>query len=259
MSIINIESLIQNKVNLKNQWNDQAKPFKYLIFDGVLHIDEAKQVLAEYPDVTQGEWNGTTYVHQKNKFSKTTFDDSYPKLKQVFNELNGEKFLGLISEITGINDLLGDDELFGGGLHQSINGAFLNVHVDFNMHETTKYHRRMNAIIFMNENWKDEYNGFLELWDMNKKVQIENIAPIFNRMVIFETNEVSYHGHPKPLNTPKGVTRKSLAVYYYTKERPENEIAPEHNTIYVNTEGASGMLKTLKSGIKALKERVLKK
>jgi Rps23 Pro-64 3,4-dihydroxylase Tpa1-like proline 4-hydroxylase len=258
MSIINYTVLEQNKEQLKKQWSDPAKPFRYLIFDGVLDINKAKEVIAEYPSVNQGEWNGTTYVHQKNKFSMTKFGNEFPKLQQVFSELNSQEFLGLLSEITNIKDLLGDDDLFGGGLHQSITGAFLNVHVDFNMHETTKFHRRMNAIIFMNENWKDEYNGFLELWDMSKKVQIENIKPVFNRLVIFETNEVSYHGHPKPLASPEGVTRKSLAVYYYTKERPANEIAPEHNTKYVNTEGATGVFKTVKSGIKALKERIFK-
>jgi hypothetical protein len=85
------------------------------------------------------------------------------------------------------------------------------------------------------------------------------IAPLFNRLVIFETNEHSYHGHPKPLNTPKGVTRKSAAVYYYTKERPAAEIAQEHNTIYVNTEGSAGKIKTISSALKAFKRTVMEK
>jgi hypothetical protein len=258
MEYINIEELISNEQGLIQQWNDAAKPFRYLVFDNFLVPAKAEAILLEYPDIRQGEWNGTTYIHQKNKFTKTKFDSDTPHLQRIFDELNGTKFLDFLEKITGIPGLLGDPELFGGGLHQSVSGAFLNVHVDFNLHEKTKYHRRMNAIIYMNKDWDETYNGYLELWDMKTKTQLENIAPLFNRLVIFETNEVSFHGHPKQLNTPKGVSRKSLAVYYYTKERPTSEIAAEHNTIYVNTEGGKGVFKILFSGIKAFCERIIK-
>jgi hypothetical protein len=88
---------------------------------------------------------------------------------------------------------------------------------------------------------------------------IAKYAPTFNRCVIFETNEISFHGHPKPLKTPEGVTRKSIVAYYYTKTRPADEIANEHNTIYVNTEGILGHIKRFKSGVKAFLERINKK
>lgn len=81
---------------------------------------------------------------------------------------------------------------------------------------------------------------------------------MFNRCVIFETNEISYHGHPKPLKTPEGINRKSLATYYYTLTRPAGEAVGEHNTMYVNTEGVGGHVKRLQSGIKALIERILR-
>lgn len=154
--------------------------------------------------------------------------------------------------------LRGDEELFGGGLHQSVKGAFLNVHVDYNIHPKTKYHRRLNIIIYLNKDWMEEYEGHLELWDFTdgNKNLLSKIAPTFNRCVIFETNEISYHGHPKKLNAPEGVNRKSLAAYYYTETRPEKEIAEEHNTVYVNTEGVGGYLKRLRSGIKAFIERI---
>ena len=85
------------------------------------------------------------------------------------------------------------------------------------------------------------------------------MRPTFNRCVIFETNEISFHGHPKPLKTPKEINRKSIATYYYTKTRPEHEIAAGHNTVYINTEGVSGQVKRFTSGVKALLERVNKK
>ena len=164
--------------------------------------------------------------------------------------------------ITGIEEsLIADPALSGGGLHQSMNGAFLNVHVDFNIHPKTKLHRRLNILIYMNKDWKDEYEGHLELWEINDehKNLLEKISPKFNRLVLFETNEISFHGHPKPLTIPLDVSRKSLATYYYTKTRPVSEIAGEHNTIYVNTEGVKGSVKRLKSGVRAALERVNKR
>ncbi|QNH61466.1 2OG-Fe(II) oxygenase [Hymenobacter sediminicola] len=254
--LIDFERLQATLPQLQKQWNAPEHPFRFLVYDGLFQPESAEQILAAYPPVTRGEWDGTTYINQQNKFSCTQFGDDQLLFRQVFAELNGPRFLALLEQITGITELISDPELFGGGLHQSIAGAFLDVHVDFNYHRTTKNHRRLNVIVYMNHEWQPDYNGYLELWDMAKKEQLADVAPLFNRCVIFETNEISFHGHPKPLATPADITRKSLATYYYTTTRPAEEIAGEHNTVYVNTEGAGGMIKNLKSAFRAVLERV---
>ena len=260
-TLIDFDRLRKHVGELKSQWNDPSKPFHYLVYDGFFAPDAAEQILSAYPDVTTGNWDGTTYINQKNKFALTKFGSDHPLLQQAFDEFNGEIFLQVVEEVTEIPELLGDSELFGGGLHQSVTGAFLDVHVDFNYHQTTRYHRRMNAIVYMNKDWKDEYEGHLELWDLSQgdKILLDKCAPVFNRCVIFETNEISFHGHPKPLNTPDDINRKSIVTYYYTKTRPQNEIAKDHNTIYVNTEGVGGQVKRFTSGVKAFLERINKK
>lgn len=256
MDFINYSLLESKKEQLHKEWH-AAQPFHYIVFEDFFTPKAAELILQNYPTTEQDGWDNTTYINQRNKFSMTKFTN--PVIQQAFNELNSAKLLQIVEYITGIQNLVPDEKLFGGGLHQSIKGAFLDVHVDFNYHPETKYHRRMNILVYMNKDWKTEYNGYLELWDMEAKKQLAYIAPNFNRCVIFETNEISFHGHPKPLNTPEGVSRKSLAAYYYTEERPENEVANDHNTIYVNTEGTGGLLKNLKSGLKALVERVTPK
>ncbi|MCH2043274.1 MAG: 2OG-Fe(II) oxygenase [Saprospiraceae bacterium] len=258
MEFININRIQQEKEDWKKAWNSK-KPFRYFHCDNFLHETKANEVLNSYPDPWQGEWDNTTYTNQKNKYQKRKFDEG-TVLDRIFKELNSVEFLSLLAEITGIPNLMPDPELFGGGLHQSIKGAFLDVHIDYNIHPKTKQHRRLNVLVYLNKDWKDEYEGHLELWEINdtKKERIERIAPLFNRMAMFETNEISYHGHPHPLNTPKGLNRKSLAVYYYTDERPAEEVASEHNTIYVNTTGTKGKVKNLRSGFKALIERIKK-
>ncbi len=256
MEYIDLESLEKNKADLQRQWNSK-KPFRYLVYDNFFFADKADLILQQYPDVTKGSWDGTTYIHQKNKYQLKQFD-SGSVLHDVFAELNSKRFIDFLGSLTGIDALEGDARLFGGGLHQSLKGAFLDVHVDFNYHPQTKHHRRLNVLVYMNKGWKDEYEGHLQLWDMDKKVMMDSVAPLFNRMVMFETSEISFHGHPVPLNTPNDISRKSLAVYYYTPTRPEKEVAKDHNTVFVNTSGAEGRWKTFLSGLKALKERILK-
>jgi Rps23 Pro-64 3,4-dihydroxylase Tpa1-like proline 4-hydroxylase len=256
MELIDFESLKLRTSAIAKNFNS-AKPFRYAVFEGIFTPIAAEWVLEKYPLISDGKWDGTTYVDQKNKFQKTRFDGE-PVLEQVFRELNSQEFLNWLEEVTGIEHLAGDTDLFGGGLHQSITGAFLNVHVDYNVHPLTQFHRRLNVLIYMNKGWKDEYEGHLELWDLsdNRRTLLAKISPEFNRCVIFETNEISYHGHPKPLKTPPNVNRKSIATYYYTKDRPQEEVAKEHNTIYVNTEGAGGQVRRIASGWKAFIERI---
>ncbi len=259
MEFIDIESLRSRSATIKKDFQSK-QPFKYTAFEEIFKKPMVEVIYNGYPSIQYGTWDGTTYIDQKNKFQKSEFDKG-SLFDKVFNELNSAEFLHWLEEVTQIKNLKGDEGLFGGGLHQSTKGAFLNVHVDYNIHPKTNYHRRLNVIVFMNKDWKDEYEGHLELWDMsnsNKKL-LECIAPTFNKCVIFETNEISFHGHPKKLNTPLAINRKSLATYYYTQERPEQEIVAEHNTIYVNTEGVGGLAKRFKSGVKAFFERIRKK
>jgi len=256
MNIFDRKTLYERLVEIKADFQSKV-PFRYVAIDNFLPIDIAEKIHENYPKVNLGEWDGTTYLDQKNKFQKSKFEPN-SFMQNVFDALNGEEFCSWLDKLTEFEEpLLGDPDLFGGGLHQSVNGAFLNVHVDYNIHPKTKYHRRLNVIIYLNKDWKEEYQGHNELWDFTngKKILLDRVAPIFNRCVIFETNEISFHGHPTPLNTPEGVTRKSLATYYYTKDRPEHEKAGDHNTIYKNTEGTSGQLKRFIAGIKAFYER----
>jgi Rps23 Pro-64 3,4-dihydroxylase Tpa1-like proline 4-hydroxylase len=248
---------ISGQADLLRQDFQSKEPFKYLIVDDFLPLEIAEKILSAYPQPEVEGWDSTTYIHQRKKFSKTR--DFPEPISEFFAVVSDKAFLDLISQITGIPNLLHDSELIGGGLHQIIRGGFLDVHVDYNFHPRTKLHRRLNLLLYLNKNWKREYEGCLELWDMDRKQQLANIEPVFNRAVLFETNEVSFHGHPRPLNSPQNVTRKSLAVYYYTKERPANDLAPEHNTIYKQTTGASGYAKTTVSATAAAVERAAQK
>jgi len=228
-------------------------PFHYVVMDDFLDPVEAEALLAAFPAPDIPGWDQTTYVHQRKKFTRTK--DFPAPIAAFFDLTMRPEFRELMSGITHIDDLVEDADLVGGGMHQILRGGFLDVHVDYNYHPRTKLHRRLNLLVYLNRDWRDEYEGALELWDMQAHRRIESVAPVFNRAVIFETNEVSFHGHPKPLQTPQHLTRKSLAVYYYTHTREAAGIAPEHNTLYRQTTGVLGVVKTSFSAASSAMER----
>ena len=254
---VQVESVIarleSRKDELRQKWFS-GKPFHYLFVDDFLPRELAEDLLACYPP-PDNSWAKTTYVHQSNKHH---VQSGFPEpIKEYFDLVAMPKFLKLVSEITGIDDLIADPKLFGGGLHQTFPDGFLDVHIDYNIHPETKLYRRLNLLVYLNKNWEREYEGYVELWDMESEKLLENIAPIFNRAVMFETNEISYHGHPVPLKCPPPMTRKSLAVYYYSRERDDQyRSATEHNTIYKQTSGLQGYMKTFRSSCRSFVERL---
>jgi Rps23 Pro-64 3,4-dihydroxylase Tpa1-like proline 4-hydroxylase len=132
--------------------------------------------------------------------------------------------LGFLEKLTGIPHLVPDPYLEGGGFHSIGRGGFLKIHADFNWHHRLHLHRRLNVLLYLNVNWEDGWGGALELWDSKVKSCVTRISPIFNTMAIFSTTDSSFHGHPDPLQCPHNVRRNSIALYYYTSERPEIEV-----------------------------------
>jgi Rps23 Pro-64 3,4-dihydroxylase Tpa1-like proline 4-hydroxylase len=108
----------------------------------------------------------------------------------------------------------------------------LKVHVDFNRHARTGLYRRINALLYLNEDWDENYAGHLELWDRSMERRGQRVAPLFNRLVVFNTTDRSWHGHPEPLACPEGRSRKSMALYYYTKDPAHERTGADHSTIF---------------------------
>ena len=155
-----------------------------------------------------------------------------PFTRHVISQLNSAVFVDFLETLTGIKGLIPDPHLVGGGLHQIKPGGMLKVHADFNWHQRLLLDRRINLLIYLNEDWEESYGGHLELWDEHMNRSEKQILPIFNRCVIFSTTSNSYHGHPTPLTCPPERTRKSLALYYYSNGRPSDEVAESHDTLF---------------------------
>ena len=141
--------------------------------------------------------------------------------------------LRFLEGITNMQGLLPDPYFAGGGFHEISSGGLLGIHADFRVNEGLQLIRRVNVLIYLNKNWQDAYGGKLELWDKSMQNKVKEVAPLFNRCVIFNTDADSFHGHPEPLTTPPDITRKSIALYYYTALPIANDTGESRHTNYV--------------------------
>ncbi|MDX1942320.1 MAG: 2OG-Fe(II) oxygenase [Saprospiraceae bacterium] len=196
-----------------------ADPYPFAQFDNFLEDWAARKALESFPAVKDQGWIHYMHVNEK-KHGLNKMDLIPPFLQTLIQELNKDEFVSILSKLTGIEGLKPDPSLEGGGLHQSQRGGFLNIHADFTVHPHKRnWRRRVNLLVYLNEDWQPEYKGDLELWTRDMKECRQRISPIFNRVVVFNTDEDSFHGLPEPIQCPEGMTRKSIALYYFTEEK----------------------------------------
>lgn len=208
-----------------------ANPFPHIALDNFFDETMLSRVLDEFPNRKQIKWTEFDNYHEV-KLSAQKDDNFGPATKWLMYHLNSSYFINFLEELTGIQGLLPDPHFEGGGLHQIMPGGKLGVHADFNKHRKLNVDRRINLLVYLNKNWKEEYGGQLELWDKTMEHSIVKILPIFNRIVLFSTTDTAYHGHPEPLKCPEDMSRKSIALYYYSNGRPEEEVTDSHSTLF---------------------------
>ncbi len=209
-----------------------AQPYPHVVIDGLFDDWVLETVLAEFPSPRDKNWT-THDIPQEIKLQSKSERDIPIFTRQFLYALNSASFLKFLEKLTGIDDLIGDPQFEGGGLHQIVAGGKLGIHADFNKHSCFGLDRRLNMLIYLNKNWQEEYGGDFELWDRDMSRMVRKIAPLFNRAVIFTTSEYSYHGHPDPLTCPPDMTRKSLALYYYTNGGVRvEESSRSHSTLF---------------------------
>jgi hypothetical protein len=204
--------------------------------DNFFNADELAEVLEEIKSIPDYVWyfgkHDPESVVQQKKSSIENVDYMTPLMYQMVNKLASKEMLSLISDITGIPDLQNDEELVGAGLHRTLKDGKLSIHSDFNIHPNSKKHRRVNAFLYLNKDWDPEYNGELEIWDKDMTACQKKIEPIFNRLILLKTCDDAYHGHPEKWEADINMPRLSFEIYYYTEDRPEDEITPFHWAIW---------------------------
>lgn len=210
-----------------------AKPFPFIQIDNFLEPAFAERVLASYPSYEQALEMGRSFsaVNEKGKVQVTDSSKFAEPIAELNRALASPEFLGILGHVFDIPNLLPDDELVGGGIHETGPRGHLDVHVDFNYIPQRELHRRLNILVYFNKDWQPEWGGNIELWDREVKVCHQSFSPVFNRCVVFETSDISYHG-VSAVKCPEGKARKSFAAYYYTREAPAHWTGEAHSTIF---------------------------
>jgi hypothetical protein len=215
----------------------RAEPFPHVVIDDFLPAELAERFLADFPPHEMARVNRM----ERSEFKKRGYrpDDLGQRVcRSLFYNFNARPFLAFLENLTGIEGLLPDPYFDGGGYHEIGPGGLLNVHADFNLHTKLNLRRRLNVLVYLNKGWEPAYGGNLELWDREMTHCVRAVAPLFNRCVVFNTDEDSYHGHPDPLTCPPDRSRKSIALYYYTASPSIRDELAERTTRFRRRPGS---------------------
>lgn len=193
-----------------------AAPFPHLVIDDLFAQPLLDAVLEEMAAMAASQW----LLVEKQSFERIRRMRSGVELgaagTQLVSLLHSAPFLYLISEMTGIWQLLPDPYLQGAGYANMQRGDFFNIHSDRNVAYETGLSRRLAMIIFLNKSWDSKYNGQLELWNHEATRCAAAIDPLYNRTVLFEVADPNYHGVPAPIACPADRSRQSFIVYFHT-------------------------------------------
>lgn len=229
-------AVVARAAEIRRQF-EAATPFRHVAIDDFLETPTCEALLRDFP-AFRDERATNEMGHVGRKAVVENVAAISADYRRFYAYINSAPFLAVMSELTGIPDLIADDTLFGGGTHENRSGQALDVHVDFNVDERRMLHRRINLLVYLNKEWEEAWGGSIELHSDPRNPDLDRVTaflPLFNRALIFETNERSWHGFRR-IALPPGkeqLSRKSFSIYLYTKERPVDEIVAPHTTFYV--------------------------
>lgn len=213
-------------------------PFDHCVIDNFFQKKVALQLENEFPSFNSDKWDVYNNAIEVKKTCNNW--NAFPPITyQVFNYLNSDEFLKILRSVIFKNKKLYPDiGLNGGGWHMHKRGGKLNHHLDYSLHPKLGLQRKLNIIIYLNSNWKKEWDGNLGFWSNEsdeKPGKLEKqIVPKFNRAILFDTTQNSWHGLTNSLKCPKNEFRKSIAVYYLCQ--PSSKVSKRGKALFAPTD-----------------------
>jgi Rps23 Pro-64 3,4-dihydroxylase Tpa1-like proline 4-hydroxylase len=204
-----------------------TEPFPYLKCDNFLNASVASKLQTEILNISEDAWD-----RYNNPFEqKYTLRDKYnfpTLLKQLFDELTSEQFVSKLSKVVGYDLKLDETRNFW-GVHTYGPGDKLDIHVDAGLHPTQGLKKQITLGIYLSYEWKEEYGCHLEIWrgenasnnDAKIIERIDSIAPLFNRMILFECNDYAWHGNPEPAVCPPESKRIFVTLSYLSDNQSD--------------------------------------
>jgi Rps23 Pro-64 3,4-dihydroxylase Tpa1-like proline 4-hydroxylase len=213
-----------------------GRPYNHICIDNFLPEQVLRNVQADLQSLQETKESYTFERAQENLKTQHNPDRMPRFSRELFHALNSRPFLLFLEEMTGIKGLIPDPYFFGAGIHQVGNGGHLDIHADFNLHKQMSVERRLNVLIYLNDDWREEWGGSFEIWENDMSAKVKSFVPIFNRMCCFSTGSNTFHGNPEKVNHPDGEPRQSIALYYYTATWDPSR--KSHSTIFKQRPGS---------------------
>jgi hypothetical protein len=214
----------------------RASPFPHLVIDYFFPAPMLEAMAREFDAAAPSDWRE---YHGGLQRKRGTPPGGHlpPTVQEYFNVVHSGPFIRLLSRITGIDDLIPDPALYGGGMHEVDAGGVFETHIDFATHPRTRLINRLALITYFNETWTSEDGGALELWELEPPRCAATVLPNFGRTVIMEQSVRAAHGHPKPIR--EGRQRRSTLAYFYTNGLEARGTNDALTTTYVPHAGYS--------------------
>ena len=191
-----------------NEWF----PFRHTIIDDFAPASLVRAADVEWPQENWDHWHKYRDLNSVKLATRDChrFPPACAELLRLVSSLDVEPAAGY--------PVFPDFLYHAGGLHCMPRGGHLQIHIDALSHPCNDWSRRLNAILFVNQEWENEWGGELVFRKSrsDKETQI-SIEPKFNRLVLFEVTPKSWHGVPEAIECPEGVFRKSLAAYWWSQ------------------------------------------
>ena len=205
-----------------------AEPYNHICIDNFLPPEILEKVRADIANLPEAE---ASFDRAQEKLKTSYNPERLPQFtRNLIHAFNARPFILFLEEMTGIKGLIPDPYFTGAGIHRVANGGHLDIHADFNLHKQMHVERRLNVLIYLNRDGKEEYGGSFEIWDKQMTHKVQSFVPIFNRMCCFSTGSDTFHGNPATVNHPQGEHRMSIALYYYTATWDDTRKA--HTTLF---------------------------
>lgn len=229
-----LQKMIQARTD--NEYFDL--PYRHIVIDNSLDRTLAENCVASFPsldsDCCQTANNpGIEVTFRTTWMSEFDIPDGIIDAVQI---LDSSIFLNAMARRIGIQKIMPDPYFTGGGLNVTRRGGLLDVHVDGNYHDASGLNRRLNEIVDLTPRWEEGWGGEFGIYDETGKNCVKRVAPIVNRLAIFDSHGFSSHGLPEPINFAEEVNCMSIIVYYCTKEaRPARHtaVSPPHSALWV--------------------------
>lgn len=193
-----------------------GKPYNHICIDNFLPETVLRKVQSDLASLHDNEDSETFKRAQENLKTQYNPDRLPSYSRELFHAFNSRPFLLFLEEMTGITGLIPDPYFIGAGIHRVNNGGHLDIHADFNLHKQMSVERRLNVLIYLNDEWREDWGGSFEIWENDMSAKVKSFVPLFNRMCCFSTGSNTFHGNPEKVNHPNGEPRQSIALYYYT-------------------------------------------